>query len=308
MADLQETGKPATDAGAQPPGVRPTPPDPADRFDDASLDDPRTYRAFVESLTNRIEGRLSTKLDENIQAEIADLFRLLAEMPPKTVASNRVYFEMAFDILAAEQPNLLLAKSIRFQLAAINDRSVRGITRWISYVSGNTPLNAALSAVISTFIVALLVLVLIVSGHQAILRAMAGTSALLGSLDDGSVAVLLIAIHAAFVGGIVSILARIDDFLSIHAVSPPLIYISIVRKPFLAASLVVLVFAVIRGGLITVHGVDFTGPAAPYLAWAVGFLCGFSERFATDFVVSAESKLGEPPGAPAVSPSPPNRS
>jgi hypothetical protein len=302
MAGLQEAGKPATDRGEPPPSVRPIPSDPADQFDGASLEDPRIYRAFVESLTDRIEGRLSTKLDENVQAEIADLLRLLAEMPPKAVAANRVYFEMAFDILAAEQPNLLLARSIRFELAAINDRSARGIIRWISYISGNTPLNAALSAVISTFILALLSLLLIVSGHQAIVRAMAGTSALLTSLDDGSVAVLLIAIHAAFIGGLVSILARIQDFLSLHAVSPALIYISIVRKPFLAATLVVLVFSVLRGGLISFQGIDLTGPTAPYLAWAVGFLCGFSERFASDFVVKAGSKLGEP-GTPAVNPS-----
>jgi hypothetical protein len=304
MADLQQAGIPATDAGGQPPSVRPIAPDPADRFDDASLEDPRTYRAFVESLTDRIEGRLCTKLDDNIQAEIADLLRLLAEMPPNAVAANRVYFEMAFDILAAEQPNLLLARSIRFELAAANDRSARGITRWISFISGSTPLNAALSAVVSTFILALLFLLLIVSGHQAIARAIAGTSALLGSLDDGSIAILLIAIHAAFIGGIVSILARIQDFLAVHAVSPPLIYISIVRKPFLAATLVVLVFSVLRGGLISLHGVDLTGPAAPYLAWAIGFLCGFSERFAADFVVSAGSRLGDP-GTPAA---PQNRS
>ena len=62
----------------------------------------------------------------------------------------------------------------------------------------------------------------------------------------------------------------------------------------LAATLVVLVFSVLRGGLISFQGVDLTGPTAPYLAWAVGFLCGFSERFTSDFVVRAESKLGEP--------------
>ena len=123
---------------------------------------------------------------------------------------------------------------------------------------------------------------------------MAGTDELFASLDDGSVSLLIIAIHAAFIGGIVSILARIQDFLSNPSLSPLIIFISIIRKPFLAATLVVLVFSILRAGLISFHGVDLAGSSAPYLAWVVGFLCGFSERFAQDFVVSAGNRLSEP--------------
>ena len=301
MTGLQEEAKPATDSGRQPPGEPPTASAPADQFDDASLEDPKTYRAFVQSLIGRIEGRLATRLDYDVQAEIADLTRLLAEMPREAVAANRVYFELAFDILAAEQPNLLLARSIRLELAAINDRSSHGVTRLISYVSGNTSLNAALSAIIFTIIIAFIILWLLTAGHRQLVQEMAGTSALFSSLDDGSVGLLIIAIHAAFIGGIVSIFARIQDFLSSPTLSPPLIFVSVIRKPFLAATMVVLVFSVLRAGLISFHGVDLTSPVAPYLAWVVGFLCGFSERFAQDFVVSAGSRFGEsgPPAKPA---------
>ena len=154
MADLQGQANPATASGEQQPGAQPGAFDPADQFDDASLQDPRTYRVFVESLIGRIERRLTAKLDDNVQAEIANLMRLLATMPRTTVAASRVYFELAFDILAAEQPNLLLAKSIRLELAAINDRTSHGITRYISYICGNTPLSAALSGLISAIILA----------------------------------------------------------------------------------------------------------------------------------------------------------
>ena len=149
MTDLQEQANPATASGEQQPGAQPGAFDPANQFDDASLQDPRSYRAFVESLIGRIESRLTAKLDDNVQAEIANLMRLLATMPRTTVAASRVYFELAFDILAAEQPNLLLARSIRMELAAINDRTSHGITRYISYICGNTSLNAALSGFIS---------------------------------------------------------------------------------------------------------------------------------------------------------------
>jgi uncharacterized membrane protein len=306
MTDLPEEAKPASDSGEQPPGKQLVRSDPAASFDDASLEDPNTYRAFVLSLISRIEGRLATKLDDDVQAEIASLTRLLASMPPRAVAANRVYFELAFDLLAAEQPNLLLARSIRWQLVAINDRASYGIARFIAYICGGTSINAVLSALISTFVLAFFFLWLMMSGHRALVQSISGTYDLFAALDERSVALLIIAIHAAFIGGIISILARIQDFLSDPTLSPPLIYISVIRKPFLAATIVVLVFSVLRAGLISFNGVDLAGPSAPYLAWAVGFLCGFSERFAQDFVVSASGRFGEP-GTPALKPSQPSQ-
>jgi hypothetical protein len=306
MTGLQEEAKPATDWGKQPPTERPARFDSADPFDDVSLEDPTTYRAFVRSLTGRIEARLATKLDGDVQVEIANLMRLLASMPRKAVAANRVYFELAFDILGAEQPNLVLVRSICLELATINDRASHGITRLISYICGGTAINAVLSALISTFVLALFLLWLMMSGHRALIENISATYNLFAALNDGSVALLIIAIHAAFIGGIISILARIQDFLSDPTLSPLLIYISVIRKPFLAATVVVLVFSVLRAGLISFNGVDLGGPSAPYLAWAVGFLCGFSERFAQDFVVSATGRFGEP-GPPALKPSQPSQ-
>jgi hypothetical protein len=258
-----------------------------------SLQDPKAYRVFVQSLLGRIEGRLSTKLDRDVQDEIANLTRLLAGMPRKTIGANRVYFELAFDLLGAEQPNLLLVRSIRLELNAINDRASYGISRLIGYVCGNTPLNATFSALVTIFTLAILILWLMLKGHRGMIQAMAEDSDLFTSLNDGSVMLLIIAIHAAFIGGIVSILARVQDFLSNPMLSPLLIYISVIRKPFLAATFVVLVFAVLKAGLVSFIGVDLGGPSAPYLAWALGFLCGFSERFAQDFVVSASGRFGE---------------
>jgi hypothetical protein len=306
MTGLQEEAKPATDWGQQPKSERPVRPDPTGQFDDASLDDPKTYRAFVRSLIGRLEPRLAAKLGDDIQVEIASLTRLLANMPPKAVAANRVYFELAFDLLMAEPPNLLLARSIRLELAAVNDRASYGITRLVSYICGATAINAVLSALISTFVFAFFFLWLLMTGHRGMVRNLTGTYDLFASLNDGSVALLIIAIHAAFIGGIISILARIQDFLSDPALSPLLIYISVIRKPFLAATVVVLVFSVLRAGMISFQGVDLAGPSAPYLAWTVGFLCGFSERFAQDFVVSASSRFSEP-APPNVKPSQPSQ-
>jgi hypothetical protein len=96
-----------------------------------------------------------------------------------------------------------------------------------------------------------------------------------------------------------------QDFLIDPTQTPLLIYIAIIRKPFLAVTFVVLVFSILSSGLISFHGVDLAGAAGPYLAWVVGFLCGFSERFAQDFVVSASGRFSGL-GPPDVRPSQPS--
>lgn len=259
-----------------------------------ALTDPGAYDALIESLIARIRGKLSTELDEDVQSEMAKLIGLLLEMPPRAVIASRTYFELALDILAADRPNIALARSIRLELAIIQDKMSYGITRYVSYICGSTPLNAAIAALLTTIFLSLVILWVMLTGHRILLQSIAG-SELFSSLANGSVALLIIAIHAAFVGGIVSILARIQDFLSRPTISPPLLYISILRKPFLAAAFVVMVYSVLRVGLVSFPGVSFTGPEAPYMAWALGFLCGFSERFAQDFILSAGAKFGETP-------------
>src|SRR4051794_21615044 len=111
MTGLQEENKPATSWGEQPPSEGAGRVDPADPFDNVSLEDGKNYHASIRSLMSRVEGRLAAKLDNDIQMEIAEIVQLLLGMHREVAAANRVYFEIAFDILGAEQPNLLLAKS-----------------------------------------------------------------------------------------------------------------------------------------------------------------------------------------------------
>lgn len=252
-----------------------------------------TFNEFVRSLielSTRKDGSAHTPAAE---ALIAKLVGVLMETPRDVVKRNRVYFETAFEVLGDADPNLPLANRIFLELVAVRDRHGRGITRWISFFSGYTPLSAALSALVCTIILSLFMIWMLVSGHRNLVRDFEGTSALFSALSDGSVELLMIAVHAAFIGSIVSIIARIQDFLGIgHALTPPLIFVSVIRKPFMAAAFTVLVFAVFKAGIVSFPGVSLSGPAAPYVAWALGFLCGFSERFAQDFVTSAGQRLG----------------
>jgi hypothetical protein len=309
MTGLQEEAKSATSWGGQPQSELPVRPDSADPFDDVSLDDGRNYRAFVRSLMSRVHGKLTTKLDSDVQTEIAKTIQLLAHMRREIVLANRVYFELVFDILGAEQPNLLLATSIRREIGAINDRKSYGILRLVSYICGSTPLNAAVSSLISASALSFFTLFLMMGSARSIIRDMAGTSELFSLLDNHSVTLLVMTIHAAITGSIISVLARMQDFLTDPTQTPLFIYIAIIRKPFLAVAFAVLVFSILSSGLISLRSVDLAGAAGPYLAWVMGFLCGFSERFAQDFVISASGRFigSSPPNDRPSQPSP-NRS
>lgn len=119
MKHLEEETKALPNWGEEDAHKHPPAPGASQRSDlDESLEHPAAYRAFVQSPLAKVEPKLGVKLDGEIQAEIANLTRLLATVPPNILATNRVYFELAFDLIGAEQPNLLLIKSIRVQMAA----------------------------------------------------------------------------------------------------------------------------------------------------------------------------------------------
>jgi hypothetical protein len=252
------------------------------------------YDALVRDLVLRLGARPHGAPASEVETEIANLIGVLTEMPRRLALDNRVHFELACDLLAADPPCLIAARTVRSRLTTANYRAAPGFVRILAILAGNSRLSAAISALITVFLLGLAVIALMAAGHKALLRDIAATSVLMQSLHDGSVPLLIIAIHAAFLGGIVSILARIQDFLTDPAVAPPVIYVSVIRKPFLAATFVVLVFAVLKAGLVSIRGIELGGPAAPYLAWALGFLCGFTERLAEDFIDGAGEVLSVP--------------
>ena len=217
------------------------------------------YDAMVRDLVRRFDGRPRSIALPEVEAEIAMLIGLLTEMPRTLALENRIHFELACDMLAADPPKLIAARTLRSRLAAANYRAAPGFTRVLAILAGNSRLSAAVSALITVFLMGLAVIALMAAGHRALLREIAATSTLMQSLQDGSVPLLIIAIHAAFLGGIVSILARIQDFLTDPAAAPPVVFVSVIRKPFLAASFVVLIFAVLKAGLVSIRGIDLTG-------------------------------------------------
>src|SRR5205823_1794869 len=81
-------------------------------------------------------------------------------------------------------------------------------------------------------------------------------------------------------------------------------YVSLVTRPVVSVLFAVLVFSAVKAGLIAIHGLDLDGRHGLYVAWAIGFLCGFSEPLAQDVAVGASHLLDH--SAPAAA-RPPTR-
>lgn len=254
--------------------------------------DPSAHHDFVQSLFARIDSRLRSPLDVDVQIEIARLTRLLTAMPREAVADNRELFEVAYDLVAADKPNLVLVRSLIGDLIAIYERSAGGFARLILPIAGRTPLNAVLSALLTIIAMSFAVVLVMEAGPRYL--DVAADTGFFSLVPASAYRQLLLMMHAAFLGSFVSIVVRLHEYVRASTLTPLMIYVAVVTRPVVAVLFSVLVFSTLKSGLVSVYGIDLGGPNAGYLAWAIGFLCGFSERLARNAVVGASRTLGDP--------------
>ena len=253
----------------------------------------------------KIEHKLSSCADKKVQVEIAALMALLTTMPTRTLNDHRVYFEMAFELLADDQPNMILVRSLRANLGEIRDRSGSGFSRLISHLYGGGPLHTVMSALLVVFALSFVVVALLALGHHftgVAVRHLSLDMPILLSGSGRTVVQLMLLTHAAFLGSIVSIIVRLRTFSSATDLGSLLIFVSVVTRPFISVMLAIFAFAAMKAGVVSFLGINLDDPSGPYLAWGIGFLCGFSERLAQDLVDRAGSAIGE---SGTTSPTPP---
>jgi hypothetical protein len=261
-----------------------------------SFDDPAVFQAFVRALYSSIEHTLQTTVDANVTAEIAGFNRMLTIMPPRVVENNREFFELAFGLLGADQPNLAVVGAIRRDLQETSQRFVGGLSRVLAFAAGKTLLNAVLAGLL-TVIAMSFVFMLLMGGVVKLMFFASGTgqadTRLLQVLRGPAYDELLIMFHAAFLGSMVSIMVRIKSFLADPTLTPLLAYVSITTRTAVAFLVAALIFCTIKTGIFSFPALDLDGPNGYYAAWVIGFVCGFSERLAQNFVTLTSSALGD---------------
>ncbi len=296
MSESEPSG-PAFPANLPAPAESPAvPPAPHPQAVTGSFDDPAVFQLFVRALYGCIQHKLDTEVDNNFTAEVAGFNRLLTLLPPNVVEEKREFFELAFQLLAADQPNLQLVGSIRRDLVDISHKYVGGLSRLLSFVSGRTLLNAVLSALLTVAVMS--VVSMLIMGGAVKLMFLASDSGttnlrLLQVLQGPAYDELLIVLHAALLGSMVSIMVRIKSFLSQPTLTPVLAYVSITTRTAVAFLVGGLVFCTIKTGVFSFQALDLNGPNGYYAAWVIGFACGFSERLSQNIVDLASSALND---------------
>lgn len=292
MRDQQQTPISPSEPDLPTPGASPPEAGSASR----SLENPDDQQEFARFLFAKIKSKLESKLDDETQLEIAGLARLLSTLPPVAVEHNRVLFETAFDLIAADAPNLFLIRSLRHDLSVVEQNYAGGPSKLLMKVCGKTPLTSVIAALLTIFVLSFVVILVLDSCRRLANFDSANLQQefpLFFAIKDVPIGEYLLAIHAAFLGSIVSVIVRIQCFIYSVTFSPLLIYFSVLTKPFIAAMFAIMAYSVMKAGVVSFLGVDVSGPSAPYIAWVVGFLSGFSERSAQDFMSRARGAFGD---------------
>jgi hypothetical protein len=253
------------------------------------------YEAFVAALLDKLNYTLRTPPEPAVQDEMAHLLHLLARQPQAYLAKYRVYFEVAFELLADDPPELALVRSIRADLEAAETRAERGLGACIIALCGPQPFTALLAGLVSIFILFCAGTAALILGHTLLLRLDADLQTVLPvlhlvrQLPLGPIVILMC---AAFLGSLVSLLMRLRNLPSEVAYHPIQIYVATLFKPLVAIAFALFIYAVMKAGMVSFLGVNIEGAAAVPTLWVLGFLAGFSERFAYDFVGEAQGHLG----------------
>ncbi len=265
----------------------------------------RTSSEFHERLEGiRSSARsLPPGADEETQDELGLVLQLLPAVERLGNLALLDNLELAVESLISKPPNRLLA--IRLREASQQSVLRRSFYRSIlPGTSASTWVVAGMASLVCFAIPALLVIAGVaylvgINLHQRILL---GAGRDFGTNQVYLWAFILVALMGAL-GSIVSILVRIKDFSEIRVLNPPALFWTGFFKPVIGASFALFVSCALAAGLISVA----SGINTQFMLFALGFIAGFSERFAPDLVSRLERSVAHPePHKGATGQHPPN--
>ncbi len=249
---------------------------------------------FVGGLLKKTARLQQKDLDPDLQLAIALLIDLLSRNRRGFVYTHKVYFEAAFELLAAEKPNLVLLQRLLSNLQVAEERVEGGLTGLIIKFCGPRPATAMLAGLVSIFGVLCLALLLLVLGHTVLSRleqvidSIHPMVQLLDKLPTGHICII---VFSSFLGSVVSVVTRIG-YLDQSSYRPLSIYMNVLFRPLISLAFALFIYAVLQTGLISFLGLSLEGAKGIATLWVVGFLAGYSERFSKDFISETETKMG----------------
>jgi hypothetical protein len=227
--------------------------------------------------------------------------------------------EFIVDCLLMPKPLLTVARDGRVRLQLEIYRRAGRLSRLLAGISAGSSAGLVLAALF----LSLILWTLLVTG----VRWLTDNNSFAVSKDiffmNGRA--LLVITSAAFIGGVVSIATRLREFSRVRDLDPFAMFWTALLKPLIGVILSLFILATLAGGVISFGILDknafeaideetakalqaklvasgasakdittavidniIVGTKALYVLWVFGFLAGFSERFAWDFVDRAQ--------------------
>ncbi len=241
----------------------------------------------ITQLFKIVENKIDAEsIDDEVQVEMAIVLSLLAKMEKSgSVGDNKRYLELALKSLASERPKLSFVRGLRTELELNSEMYSHGIPKFIKKIAGPTPLSAMIAGLATTLVMSPLIYGVLIFFFSEQLQ------------NYFDVAIFSVLSGAAFLGGIVSLLSRLEEFAALRLYNPNLIFLTAYLKPFIGVALTIVVYAIFDLGLIQISGLNTNDASADkqfLLVWVIGFVCGFSERLTRDIVGHVETRLSSP--------------
>jgi hypothetical protein len=240
---------------------------------------------------------------DEVAEELAAALRQAERIRSQDLYIPGVYDQLKFivDCLLAPKPQLILARDARLNLQVEIYRQAGPISRTLAAISSGSSVGLVLSALVIAFFLWTMIMfaLLFVSSRKYIPTGVF-------FMDARAFAIIT---SAALIGGIVSIATRLNEFSRVRDLDPFAMFWTAMLKPLIGVVLSVFILATLEGNILSFGFLPWASFSALsktpdseeaikalYILWVFGFLAGFSERFAWDFVGRAQSAASGNPG------------
>jgi hypothetical protein len=271
--------------------------------------------AVTKSLTDKQMGELRQRVIKAHAAtnEIAEELALTLNLAQRIRAGNcsidsaysRINY--VFDCLLLDPSKLVEARGERLQLQFDAYRHAGGFTKVLAILSGGNATGVLIVALTAS----LIFWTLVAAGIRVLVDHEQKLAADIFFMNGRAMAVIS---SDAFIGGVISIAIRLREFSQARDLDPFRLFLTVMFKPLIGVVLSWFLLATLAGEVVSL---GFLGkdpfkletvssaqtqdkestpqnhrkeiePKVMYVIWILGFLAGFSERFAWDFVDRAE--------------------
>ena len=242
-----------------------------------------TEKAHTEKLTrlsNLMLKRIEKEIEPSLEKNLARLIHLLSDIEKSNNFLLLQKAEMAFVAMTKSKPNLELAELLIEDLEDRLSVNVKvGSFLWRSLFTLNSPLSIVLFGIFVTTIL----------GHIVVFLGYKLLNEMMLSLDL-QLPLILITVLSAGWGSVLSMATRLTNaetkFYDVN--DHRVLFLTGFFKPIISVIFSLFISALVMSGFIPLN---MNGGNDKYLFAIIGFLSGFSERFAKDIISKTEKSV-----------------